>query len=85
MHAVAHDGEVMIAAAVFLAPVLHHTNTAPLSAVIRRQFFQANDPVGDAVYGLVQRFGGQVIQQQHRGVIAHEVVFDRQNLAAIAQ
>ncbi|MNT72991.1 hypothetical protein D3C72_2116440 [compost metagenome] len=41
--------------------------------------------MGDAVYGLVQRFGGQVIQQQHRGVIAHEVVFDRQNLPAITQ
>ena len=69
----------------FCPPVLHHPYPAPFRAVVGRQFFQADHAVGDAVHGLVEGFGGQVVQQQHRGVIAHEVMLDRQDLPAIAQ
>eukprot|EP00166_Cyanidium_caldarium_P005962 ctg_7634.g552 len=41
--------------------------------------------MGHAVHGLVQGFGGQVVQQQDRSVIAHEVVLDRQDLPPVAQ
>ncbi|MNQ89401.1 hypothetical protein D3C85_1047090 [compost metagenome] len=54
MHAVAGDGEVMKAAPVFLAAVLHHAHAPSLGTVIGRQLFQANHAVGDAVHGLVQ-------------------------------
>lgn len=85
MHAIAHDGEIVEAAAVLLAAVLHDPHATAFGAVIGRQFFQANHPVGDAVYGFVEGFGGQVVEQQHRGVVAHEIVLDRQDLSSITQ
>ena len=75
MHAIAHDGEVVEAAPVLLATVLHDAHAAAFGTVIGRQFFQANHPMGHAVYGFVEGFGGQVVEQQDRGVVAHEVVF----------
>src|SRR3546814_2750226 len=83
MNAVAHDGEVVKATTVFLPAILDHPDASPLGAIIGRQFFQANHPMSNAVHGLVQGFGGQVIEQQHRGVVAHKIMLDRQNLAAI--
>ncbi len=39
----------------------------------------------DAVHGLVERIGGQVVEHQHGRVVAREVVLERQDLAAIPQ
>ncbi len=75
----------MEAAAVLLAAVFHHPDAPAFGAVAGGQFFQADHPVGHAVHGLVQGFGGQVVQQQDGGVIAHEVVLDRQDLPPVAQ
>ena len=85
MHAVAHDGEVVKAATVFLAPVLHHPDTPPFGAVVGGQFLQADHAVGHAVHGFVEGLGGQVVEQQHGGVVTHEVMLDREDLPAVAQ
>ena len=45
VNAVAHDGEVVKAATVFLAPVFHHPDATTLGTVVGRQFLQANYPV----------------------------------------
>ncbi len=37
------------------------------------------------MHGLVERFGGQIIQQQYRRVVAGEVMLDGQNLPTITQ
>ena len=42
-------------------------------------------PCGDAVHRLVERLGGQVVEQQHGRAVAREIVLQRQDLAAVAQ
>ena len=41
--------------------------------------------MGNAVHGLVGDFGGQIVEQHHRGVEFREIVLDRENLPPIAQ
>lgn len=77
--------EVMKTTAVLLATVFDDFQTSALGTVGRCQCFEADNAVGNAVHGLVQRLGGQVVQQQYRRVVAREVMFDGQNLAPVAQ
>ncbi|MNI36541.1 hypothetical protein D3C73_905950 [compost metagenome] len=85
VYAILQDCEVVKAAAVLLTTVLDHTHPSPLGAIVRGQFFQANHPVRNAVHGFVQGLGCQIVQQQQRGVVTHEVMLDRQDLPAVAQ
>jgi hypothetical protein len=39
----------------------------------------------DAVHGLVREFGGQIVEQHHRGTEPCEIVLDGQNLPPIPQ
>ncbi|MNK85090.1 hypothetical protein D3C87_1049590 [compost metagenome] len=41
--------------------------------------------MGNAVHGFVEGFGGQIVKQHDGGVVAYEVVLDREDLTAIAQ
>src|SRR6185312_7813904 len=75
----------MEAASKTLAAILDDARTSPLGAEIRRQFLKPDDAVGDAVDGLVVHLGGQIVQQQHRGVLLRKKVFEGEDLTAIAQ
>ena len=79
------DGEIVIAAAIFLTAIFQDADASSLGAEIGRQFLQMDHAMGDAVYGLVVRLGGQIIQQHHRGAETGEMMLDGQDLAAIAQ
>ena len=78
-------GEIVIAAAIGLAAILDHPQAAALGAIGRRQFLEPDHAMGNRVDGLVIGVAGQVVEQQHRGAIAGEIMLEQQDLPAIAQ
>nr|GFA06095.1 hypothetical protein [Tanacetum cinerariifolium] len=85
LDAIGHDIEVVVTAAVLLATVFDHPQASALCAISRGLHLQANHAMGNAVDGLVQGFGGEVVQQDDRRVVAREIVLDREDLPAVAQ
>ncbi len=79
------NGEVVKTAAILLATILDDFQAPALGTVSRCQCLKANNAVGDTVHSLVQRLGGQVIKQQHRRVVAGEIMLDSQDLPSVTQ
>ena len=79
------DDEVVVAAAVLLAPELHDAQPPPLGAVLGRELLQAHDPVGDALELQILRLGRQVIEQEHRAFPADEVLLEGEDLPAVSE
>ena len=79
------DDEVVVAAAVLLAPELRDAQPPPLGAVLGRELLQADDPVGDALELQVFRLGRQVVEQEHRAFPADEVLLEGQDLSPVAE
>ncbi len=85
LHAACRDGEVVVAAAEALAAVLGDAQAPPLGPVLGCHPLQVDNTLGDAVDGLVHDVGGEVVEHQHGGPLAGEVVLERQDLPAVAQ
>ena len=78
------NGEIMIAAAIFAAANLQDHEAAAFGAVFRRELFQHQNAVRQALQLRIV-FRAAVIQQQRRAFAAGEILFQGQDLAAIAQ
>ena len=85
VHAARLDHHVVKAAAELLAAIFDHPHPPPLGAVIGRELLQPDDPVGDAVHGLVVHFGGEVVEHDDGAAVAREIMLERQHLAPIAK
>src|SRR4051794_40362185 len=76
-HTAGLDNHVVIPAAKILSAVFYDAETPSLSAIIRSQLFQPNDPMGDAVDSLVVAVAGEVIQHQNGSAGARKVMLQR--------
>ncbi len=84
-YAAALDAEVVIAPREALSAVLdtqRRRRSAPYSGVRCSSWMT---PCTDAVHGLVEGVGGQVVEQQHGRVMAGEIVLEREDLPPVAQ
>ena len=84
-HAAGVDDEIVIAAAIALAAIFDHPQPPPLRAIFGRQFLEPDHAVGDAVHGAVVGLARQIIQHQHGAPAAREIMFEREDLAAISK
>jgi hypothetical protein len=85
LHAAGFDHEVVIAAAIAPAAIFDDPEAAALGAIVPRQFLETDHAMRHAVHSLVGRVGGEVVEQQHRRLVAGEIMFQRQDLAAVAE
>src|SRR3569832_626913 len=79
------DGKVMISTTIALASIFHNPHTAAFRAIIRCELFKKDDTVRDTVHGLVINFSGEVIEHQHGGTMANEIVLNHKKKTAIPQ
>lgn len=77
--------EVVIATPESLPAVLYDPQAAAFGAVIRRQFLQPDDSVGDAVDRLVRRVRRKVVEHQDRSGVPREEVLESQDLTAVPE
>src|SRR5271165_312577 len=68
------DDEVVVAAAVLLAPELYDAQPPPFGAVLGRELLEAHDPVSDTLELQILRLRRQVIDQEHRAFPVDEVL-----------
>ena len=85
IHATRLDDEIVPAAPEARAAILHDAHAAAIRTVVRNQFLQPDHTVDDAVHGLVQRVGCQVVQHQHGGAVLGEEMLQSEDLAPVAQ
>ena len=64
---------------------LLHLDAAPRGAELHRQALERDDAVADAVQLQIGRAAGEVVEQQHRAVLAGEVLLESEDLAPVAQ
>jgi len=79
------DGYVMIAAAEFTPRYLMTRVRRRSAPYGRRQLFETEHTMGDAVHGLVGDVGGEIVEQHHRGVEFSRSNADRQDLPPVAK
>jgi len=75
----------MIAGAEALAATLDDAQAAPFASINRSKLVEMDDAVRNAVNGLIGGLGGEIVKHDHRGVVLGEVVFEREDLAAVQQ
>src|ERR1700676_4697729 len=75
----------MIAGAEALAATLDDAQAAPFASINRSELVEMDDAVRNAVNGLIGGLGGEIVKHEHGGVVLGEVVFEREDLAAVAQ
>src|SRR3954471_21026210 len=79
------DPVVVVAVAEGDAAHLLHPQPPPLAAVPRGEILEGDHAVGEALELEVARGVARVIEQQHRAILAVEVVLQRQDLPPVAQ
>ena len=79
------DDEVVVAAAVLLAPELYDAQPPPFGAVLGRELLEAHDAVGDTLELQILRLGRQIIDQEHRAFPVDEVLLEGQDLSPVAE
>ena len=79
------NDEIMVAAAIRRAADFRHEKAASLCAVLRRKLLQGDDPVRQTRDVAVRAGSGSIIEQQRGAVPPGEILFERENLAPIAQ
>ena len=74
----------MKAAAKFHAAIFHNASAPPFRSIGGRQFLQTQHAMRDAVHRFVGNLGGQIVEHHHGRAELREIVFDRQDLPAVA-
>lgn len=68
------DDEIVIAATIGPAAELDDAQAAAFGSVIGSQFLEPDDAMRHRMHGLVERFGGQIVEHQHRRAAPGEIM-----------
>ena len=85
MQAAVFNDKIMEAAAKFQTAHLDHFQPPPFHSVIQREFFQAQNSVGDALHLQIPLAAGAVVQEQNGDLPSGKVLLEGEHLAAVAQ
>ena len=79
------NDEVVVAAAIPLPSIFDHLQPAAIGAIFGRKLFEPDDAVRDAMHRAVVRFARKIVQHEHGGAAASEIMLQRKNLTPISQ
>src|SRR5690349_14125227 len=79
------NGEIVETAAEGLPTVFRDPEAAALSAIARRHLLKMDDSMNDAMHSFIKHVGRQIIEQKDCRPLPGKVMFERKDLAAVAQ